>query len=287
MADIPRNRKPEVYFHVGLGKVASKYLQHGVFPHFRDIHYIPTRLFYKSVKEIQKGLHPSYLVSREFDTQFEEEVRKFARHFPDARPILLLRRHDDWIASQYRRFAKNGFFGSFKEFIDPEKDEGRFGMESLSFYRKIEILKECFSNEPLVLIYDELLESPWGFIDKIARYCQAGYDKEDIRLERRHTSYGEKQIRWMQLVNRRLNIHEPRYIRLPVLKFFQRIPYLLYRYMILYSGLLVPSSWLGHEPLIPPGELERIRELTREDWERCVSYVEKLEVRRQETGDIW
>ncbi|MFO7613993.1 MAG: hypothetical protein R6W71_05060 [Bacteroidales bacterium] len=273
MAGIPRNNKPEVYFHVGLGKVASKYLQHGVFPHFRNIHYIPTRLFYRSVVEIQKGLHPSYLVSREFDTQFEEEVRKFARHFPDAHPILLLRRHDDWIASQYRRFAKNGFFGPFKEFIDPEKNEGRFGMESLAFYRKIEILKECFSNEPLVLIYDELLKSPWDFIDKIAGYCQAGYDKKDIRLQRRHTSYAEKQIRWMQLVNRRLNIHEPRYTRVPVIKFFQRIPFLLYRYLVLYSGLLVPASWLGNAPLIPPGELKRIRELTREDWERCVHYI--------------
>lgn len=274
MTDIHQNDKPAVYFHVGLGKVASKYLQHGVFPYFRNVHYIPTRLFYKSVAEIQQGLHPSYLVSREFDTQLEAEVRKFAMHFPYAHPILLLRRHDDWIVSQYRRFVKNGFTGPFSSFIDLVDDRGRFPMSSLEFYRKIEILKECFTTEPLVLIYDELLESPWTFIDKIAAYCHTDYDINEIRLDRKHTSYSEKQIRWMQRVNRLLNIHEPNYTEVPEIKFFQRIPYLLYRYLILYSGLLVPSSWLGNEPLIPSGELDRIRELTAEDWDRCIQYIE-------------
>jgi len=270
---LAEERQPQVYFHVGLGKVASKYLQHGVFPHFKGIRYIPTRLFYRSIPEISAGKYPSYLVSREFDTQFEEEVRKFAAHFPGAHAILLLRRHDDWIASQYRRFAKNGFTGPFSSCIDPDNDQGRFPMSSLEFYRKIEILRECFSKDPLVLIYDDLLQSPWDFIDRIARYCHATYDREKIRLERRHTSYGTKQIRWMQKVNRRLNIHQPTYSATPWIRFFQKIPFLVYRYGILYSGLLVPGRWVGSDPLIPPDELGRIRELTMSDWERCMEYV--------------
>lgn len=265
---------------MGLGKVASKYLQYGVFPHFRNIHYIPTRLFYRSIAEIKKKKHKSYLVSREFDTQFENEVRRFAVHFPDAHPILLLRRHDDWIASQYRRFAKNGFTGPFSAFIDPIDDKGHFTMDILSFYRKIEILEECYTQKPLVLTHDYLIGSPWAFIDAIATYCGATYSKDDIKLDRKHTSYGEKQIRWMQRVNGWLNMREPGYSSVPAIKFFQRMPFWLYRYTVLYSGLLVPRRWLSYEPLIPPEELARIRELTKDDWERCLKYIKESQGHR-------
>jgi hypothetical protein len=225
------------------------------------------------VEEIRKGGHSSYLVSREFDNQFEREVRKFAGFFPQARPILLLRRHDDWIASQYRRFAKNGFTGSFGDFIDPVDDRGIFPKRNLNFFHRIEILEECFSYSPLVMIYDDLIRDPFEFIDRIAVYCGAEYKKDDIRLGKRHASYSEKQIKWMQKVNRKFGIHEPEYTRKPLLRYIQRLPYLGYRYAILYSGLIVPESWAGRQPLIPEDELDRIREITREDWERCLHYA--------------
>ncbi len=264
---------PRIYFHPGLGKVASKYLQHTVFPKFRNIRYIPTNRYYRCVQEIKAGKHDSYLVSREFDNQFEREVRKFAVNFPEACPVLLLRRHDDWIASQYRRFAKNGFTGPFGDFIDPADDRGIFPKENLDFFRRIEILEECFSCPPLVMIYDDLIRDPYGFIDRIAAFCGAEYDKDEIGLEKRHTSYAEKQIRWMQKVNRKLGIHEPEYSRKPLLRYIQRLPYLGYRYAVLYSGLVIPGSWAGSQPLIPEDELRRIRELTRNDWEKCLRYA--------------
>jgi hypothetical protein len=271
---------PEVYFHVGLGKVASKYLQHSVFPHFRGIHYIPTTRFHRCIPEIRKGRHPSYLVSREFDNQFDREVTRFAAEFPDAQPIMLLRRHDDWIASQYRRAAKNGFTGPFHEFIDLGKNTGRFTRSSLDFYGKIETLERLYSNKPLVLIYDDLLKDRLGFIDRIAAYCKADYNRTKIPLKARHRSYAEKQIRFMQWISRFVPFKNPDYSRIGIIKLFQRIPVMLYRYSILYFAILIPANWLGKGPLIPPGELAKIREATREDWERCLEYVRKNEISR-------
>jgi hypothetical protein len=276
MTETGNHIHPEVYFHVGLGKVASKYLQYSVFPHFENIRYIPTTRFYKCIPEIRKRKYPSYLISREFDNQFEKEVRKFAAEFPGAHPILLLRRHDDWIASQYRRSAKNGFTGPFSEFINLEKNTGKFTRESLDFYGKIELLEKLYDHKPLVLIYDDLLKDRQAFLEKIANYCKATFDKEKIPVKAKHTSYTEKQIRFMQRVSRIIPFKNPDYSKNGMLKFFQRIPVMLYRYSILYTAILIPSKWLGKGPLIPPEELEKIREATRKDWQKCLEYSESL-----------
>jgi hypothetical protein len=275
---MPEDKKylhPEVYFHVGLGKVASKYLQHSVFPHFRNIHYIPTTRFYRCVPEIRKGKHPSYLVSREFDNQFEAEVTKFAGEFPGAHPIMLLRRHDDWIASQYRRAAKNGFTAPFREFIDLENNSGRFTRASLDFYGKIELLEQLYSHKPLVLIYNDLIKDRWAFLDKISAYCNTTYDRNKVTVRAKHTSYTEKQIRFMQWVSQFIPVKNPDYSKTGIIKFFQRIPVMLYRYPILYAAVLIPKRWLVKGPLIPPEELEKIRVATKEDWEKCLEYLKR------------
>jgi hypothetical protein len=113
--------KPEIFFHVGLGKVASTYLQHSFFPQLQGIHYIKTSKYKHSPEIIAKGEYDRYFVSREFDQQLEDEVRWFSGFYPQARPIIIFRRHDSWIASQYRRYVKNGGYLPFKGFFDVDQ----------------------------------------------------------------------------------------------------------------------------------------------------------------------
>lgn len=131
-------KKPEIYFHVGLGKVASSYLQQRVFPRLKEIHYISTHKYKKSSKEIEKHRHSKYLVSREFDRQFEQEVKWFSSHYPDSHVIIVFRRHDSWIASQYRRFVKNGQTMSFPEFFNLDERKSYWKHEHILFYWKLE-----------------------------------------------------------------------------------------------------------------------------------------------------
>ena len=46
--------EPEIYFHVGLGKVASTYLQNKVFNNLEGIHYIPKNKYRSSIDIIKK-----------------------------------------------------------------------------------------------------------------------------------------------------------------------------------------------------------------------------------------
>jgi hypothetical protein len=80
----------------------------------------------------------------------------------------------------------------------------------------------------------------------------------------------------MQWISKFMPIKNPDYSKTGIIKFFQRIPVMLYRYSILYAAILIPKRWLVKGPLIPPEELEKIREATKEDWEKCLKYVNEM-----------
>lgn len=256
----------EVYFHVGLGKTGTKYLQFDFFPKLRGIEYIHTTKYRKSKKIIKKRGEGRFLVSREFDERFEREVRWFAQDFPDAGPIIVLRRQDEWILSQFKRYVKNGHRYRFKEFFNLE-GTGLFKVEDLYFHRRIELLEETFERRPLVLLYDELREEPYRFFDRIAQYTGTTYERESIPLRRRHRSYSEKQLKVIYKLSEHLDI-VPRGI---LKKYLFVYPI---RYPVLYLARYLPAKAVPKLDIFPSREeLEGIREFYRDDWERCVEYA--------------
>ena len=146
-------KQPEIYFHVGLGKTASTYLQYAFFPKLEGIHYVQRTQyrFYHSI--LSKNEYEKYFFSREIDQQLEAEVSQFAQHYPDTKPIIIFRRHDGWIASQYRRYIKNGSSRSFKDFLDLENDMGIWHKRDVTFRPMLDILEKYFSEKPLVLFH--------------------------------------------------------------------------------------------------------------------------------------
>ncbi len=264
----------EIYFHVGLGKVASTYLQYSFFPKLKGIHYIQRTRYKHAPHIIERTNYDRYLVSREFDQQLEEEVKWFSSFYPEARPIILFRRHDGWIASQYRRYVKNGGYLPFNEFFDVENDEGLWKIRHATFYTNLEILERHFEHRPLVLFHEELKEDSWAFFDKIANYCGATYDREDISLSAVHRSYNEKQLRIMRSVARTLfGEKPPEFSGQPILHWLQRRGRLLACYAILYPALLLPEALAPEEELTPKAELKKIRAYFQEDWEKCKAYA--------------
>ncbi len=249
----------EIFFHLGLGKVASTYLQYAFFPKLQGIHYIQRTRYRFTPKIVADNPGKRFFVSREMDQQLEAEVIRFAHNFPQTKAILLLRRHDSWIASQYRRHVKNGSPMTFTEFFDVEKDEGWWSKSELEFFKKIQIIEKHFEHKPLVLFHDDLKEDPYGFMDKIADYLGASYSREEVSLAAIHKSYNEKQLQVMRSVSRILFKKAPVFSKNRVLNWFQRRSRLLLCYLILYGALLVPESWVKSEILTPEGELEKIR----------------------------
>lgn len=277
--DYPMASIPEIYFHVGLGKVASTYLQHRFFPKLKQIHYIPTRKYRKAPQIISKEKYGRYFVSREFDQQLEREVAWFSSFYADVHPIIIFRRHDGWIASQYRRYVKNGGHLPFPEFFDVKEDQGLWKKADLTFYTHIEHLERYFTHRPLVLFYDELRVNPWAFFDKIARFSATGYDPKAISLSKVHSSYNEKQLKVMRKYARSLfGAERDRPDTSTLGGWLKRRGQMLKSYAVLYPAKWLPNALVPNEPLIDPVELERVRDAFAEDWKRVKAYAAAVEM---------
>ncbi len=259
-----------VFFHVGLGKTASTYLQNKVFGKLKGLHYIHPTKFRSWKKLVAQSNAEKVFLSREMDQQLEREVKKFAEVYPDTHAIIVLRSNDQWIASQYRRFLKNGYPYTFTEFFDVVQDKGFWKTSDAMFYPKIEILEKYFTSPPLVLFYDDLRKEPFQFIDAIANYTGSTYDKSAISLEPHHTSYEEKQLKVMLKVSKKIFSSAPIYKEGPRYKtWIRRRSRMLLCYIILYSALLIPNRFISKQPLIDPADLARVKQFYNADWLRC------------------
>ncbi|MEO0231216.1 MAG: hypothetical protein ABIM29_01595 [candidate division WOR-3 bacterium] len=255
----------EVYFHAGLGKTGTKYLQFDFFPKLKNINYIPMTKFKKSKEIIKKKGEGKFLVSRECDERFEEMLLWFKEDFPDAGIILVLRRQDEWLYSQFKRMIKNGRRIKFSELFNFE-NTGYFKIDDLYFYEKIKFVEKNFKKKPLVLIYDELKNNPERFLDKIAKYVGADYDKSKISFKKRHSSYGEKELNIFYKLSSRIDLRPRGFLK----KYFIVYPI---RYPILYLSKYIPDFLINYKNIFPEKkELEKIRKFYEEDWNKCINY---------------
>lgn len=266
-------KHPTIYFHVGMGKTGTTYLQYKFFPRLRNIYYIQ-RTRYRDTREIiARKKQSKYLISREFDNQLYREVDWFSSMYPDARPIIVLRRHDSWIASQYRRYTKNGRGFLFHEFIDMENNKGHWDKEALNFYHKIQYLEAHFNYKPLVLFYDDFKKNPMQFFDKLARYMGATFKKSAISLSAKHISYNHAQLIAARRFARKY-FSKGRYrFHKGIMRWLEYRSYWLTFHLVLYAARLFPPKGAADEELIPEQTLQTIRANYAHDWEQCLTYA--------------
>lgn len=257
---------PLIYFHVGLSKTGTTFLQARVFPLLQGISYIPTQHFKHSVGRIKRSNGAKFLVSREFDQQFEEEIRRFSSHFPEAVPMIVFRRQDSYIASQYRRFVKNGFSGPFEAFFNLQDDQGYFKQQDLDYPRHLELLREHFNSEPQVYLYEDLRLNPQEFYQRWAQNTASQLDLNQLDSSPLHTSYTERQLLFIRKINRYLNLRKRPMSKFPPLHFLLKLGREGLRYTLLYLGRWHRSN--RSEPLIPSEQLEKVKSYYAEDWER-------------------
>ncbi|XOV91875.1 MAG: hypothetical protein ACFHWX_16915 [Bacteroidota bacterium] len=267
--------KPEIFFHVGLGKTASTYLQHSVFPYFKGIKYIPTNQYKKSLKIIEKGEFSRYLVSREFDRQFEDEVKWFCSVHPDAHIIVVFRRQDKWIASQYKRHVKGGFYKEFKDFIDVENNKGFWDRKEMIFMDKIKVIEKYSTQKPLILFHEDLSD-PYNFLNKIATYCGATFEKDTVSIKPRHTAWKEKQLHAVKFFRQHFYKGEIKGGRNRWETWLYFRPWWLFFHLIMYFSVLLPKKWIIRKPLIEDNDLKKVREWTSKDWELLKSYEQHI-----------
>ncbi len=268
-------KNPEIFIHTGMGRTGSTFLQYKVFPKFEGICYTQRTKFRRAVQIIQKGRHKKYLISGEMEyKKLERHMREFSSYFPNARPIIILRRHDEWIASQYRRFVKSGHAFKFNEFFNVKNDNAYWEKEWLRYMGNIEILENYFTHKPMVFFYDDLRNDPAKFITQLAEVMSVKVDISDINLSPKHASYNEKQLRAVYTVSKRIKLVKHKPSSSKTINVLINLLKNSIRYTTLYTAPIIPDSWLSSDVFLPDSEeLTAIKNYFTEDWDACRQYA--------------
>lgn len=274
----------EIYFHVGLAKTGSTFLQKNFFPYLKNIKYVSTHDYINSIDIINKTNYKSYLISREFDKQFEREIKKFISYFPDTKIIVVFRRHDQWIASQYKRAVKNGWYLDFKNYYNIN-NKGIWKNSDLTYMNKLKIIKKYSKSKPLILKFEELKKDPFNYLNKISNYTDSKYLKTEISLKTVHKSYSEKQLIFLKKFCKIFKKTPPIYYDYQEITLDKTIsntnrikhwlfyrPWWLLFHLVMYTSLLIPKSLIVKNSLINKNDLAEIKNKFKEDWKKVFKY---------------
>lgn len=269
----------EIYFHVGVERTGTKFLQNSIFPTYKGIHFINKDRYPKAKQIIAKRKHKRYLVSMELNLspQFEKEVKDFSSWFPNAKTIMVLRPHDKWLVSHFKRIIKNGEKKTFKQFLDLDTEESVYKIEDLYYMNKIQILEKYFKADPLYLLYGDFRKDPIKYLNRIASYVKVDFEIDNINLKPKHTSYNENQLKAIQKIGKYINIDRKKPNKNKIINLLHRIHVDAVRYSVLRISKHLPNSYFRDAPFVEPEEVKAIKEFYQTDWDNAAAYVRSKE----------
>ncbi len=266
-------KKTEIFFHLGLERTATTFLQKRIFPYLPDIYHIKRREYDNYEKIISETDKNKYLISNEIsNNKLEAEIKNISKRFPDAKVILVLRRQDKWIASQYKRAVKKGYQHGINNFLDVDNDKGEWKTKHLLLYPFIQTIENNFHNSPLILFHHQLEYDAGEFVSSLLDFLGTEVSVKDLTLKPTHVSYSTKQLIIRRWISSRGIFREPNTASKSGVNFFLRLYKKFIRYIILNIALLIPGKLLKNKKFIPDAELSKIRKYFEEDWKKCLQY---------------
>lgn len=189
--------------HVGLHRTGTTYLQTRMFPQIEGVRYAEK----PSSREIEQlGAerhdrrpllisHEGLLARKRDGVTRPGRLARLAVLFPDAVPVLTVRRHDRWVRSLYVYHLNKGDRRSFKTFL---RDR-----EPLTFMPHVRLLETFFGRPPLVLFQEELGEAPEATVQMLAGWMDRPLGPARRRRGRVNRGLSEAGLRWVLSLNRR------------------------------------------------------------------------------------
>lgn len=266
-----------MYFHLGLTKVASTYFQQVVFPNLEGVTYFPKHQFSRYHEVVAASNDGKYLFSTEKDRRIVEAVEEITCLCPDARIILFVRRHEDWLLSRYKYRIRKLGNESFSEFFNLDEDIGIWKRDELLIRPKIEAIERLCKVPPLVLTYDLLKEDPGEFLSRLTGFIGTAVNMKTYRRKPIHSAFSEKQLIILRKWNR-VCVYKPMQDAAPIMKKIHRKYHELLLHIVAFFAQFIPRVMLTNKMFLSGSDrlsLEQIREQYADDWAFCLDYCKK------------
>ena len=270
-----KNNEKQVFFHVGMPKTASTFLQNIVFPNYQDILFIKKRNFNKHHKIIDNTQSDKILLSNEINVDKANgynKIKTIARSYPGTIPIIVLRKHSSWVRSKYKYYIRKHGGLPFDKYLDLENDQGKIKYQNLNYINKIKILEDTFNTRPLIFFQEELKQNPEQFIAQLAEFLQVRYNLDDIKFGTVNKAFNEKQLKYIRRFNNWYNYNDSISPKWAKFAYKKLSALLLHTVAFAGSYLPVPSD---NEPLMPEPDLQMIDQEFQSDWEQAIEYAKQ------------
>lgn len=208
----------EIYFHIGMPKTGSTFLQREVFLKMKNIKYIYRYNIEKKIfdlvnlKNNQKVLfsdesylfnNPDRLLQTSRLKSIYDDCRK---NKVKLKIIIFIRRQDNYAHSLYLHSIKQGYplsIHNFYEYVlNPKKTNFRYynlpNINSFNYYNMIKKIK-LYSDDVLVMPYEELKNKPEQTIYKLCDYI--GVDILKYRIKKHNYSLGFISMHILKILN--------------------------------------------------------------------------------------
>lgn len=166
-----------LYFHLGLHKTATSYLQRSVFPRWPEIHYMRARNleYFLRLPDTQKTLISCEGFSGATFASLADRVRgivRLAEMFPAANTLIGFRPHGGFMSSLYSQYLRYGGAQRFEEFFPLDGSQGQaiWKRQDLNFQTIIETTESAFGKQPFVFAMEELKTNPKGLMADLADF---------------------------------------------------------------------------------------------------------------------
>ena len=264
------------FFHVGMCKTGTTFVQHEVFPRWPGIKYLSARNleYFVDLPSDQRYLISCEALTGRMFGDLEEKRRSLARladMFPGARCIVSVRRPSDYLGSLYSQYLRYGGSGSFRDFIDLEGNgrETFVHREDFCFEPVIRQAERCFGAPPFVFDNAELRANLDGLLSDLAAFLGTAKATVNPGRTKYNPSLKRRQGELLRRVNRMARVQPSRtgrYRPYPRANRLRIDPPRIFRSFL---------GWIPSPPLLTSATRDNIDAVYRGDWEFVRDYLKQ------------